>query len=59
MVEKIDRRKYNSGVVGHDGSNAGRPALPTHLKRKNHTIRATDEEWALIKEFSDRLKKGI
>ena len=57
-MEKFDRRRYNKGVVGHDGSNAGRPALPEHLKRKNHTIRATDEEWELIKEFADKLKKG-
>jgi hypothetical protein len=57
MTEKIDRRRYNKGVVGHDGSNAGRPALPEHLKRKNHTIRATDEEWELIKAYADSLKK--
>lgn len=57
-MEKFDRRRYNKGVVGHDGSNAGRPALPAHLKRKTRALRATDEEWRLIKDFADKLKKG-
>ena len=58
-MEKFDRRRYNKGVVGHDGRNAGRPALPENLKRKTRTLRATDEEWTKIKDFADKLKRGM
>ena len=53
-----DGRLNNHGVYGHDGSNAGRPSLHPGKKRKMRSLRATDEEWKLIKVYVNQIKNN-
>lgn len=50
-----DRRYYNKGSRGHDGSNAGRPALS--VPRKTYSIRCTEEEIGLIRQYLKKIRE--
>lgn len=50
--KRKDRRRFNSGTLGNKGG--GRP--PVENPRKKRTLRATEEEWELIKDFANQLK---
>ena len=54
-MEKVDGRKNNSGTIGNRGG-TGRP--PTGIKPK-HTVSATDEEWAAIRQFISLVRSDI
>lgn len=53
---KTDKRNSNHGTFGHDGSNAGRFALPKEEQRRMRSLRATDKEWALILAYANKIK---
>ena len=58
--EKTNMEKEWKGGRGNQGwstaGKAGRKPLPPDRKRRNRCLKATDAEWAKIKEFAKKLK---
>jgi len=56
MQEEGKPRRGNQGWSTK--GRAGRKPLPPGEKRKNRSLKATDEEWAKIQEFARKIKGG-